>query len=605
MRFQKRILLNYFLLLVISVTVIAVLYWHASERRYASEEYAYLQTLAGQMTRQLELQYSSMEEAAESLLSDPDLLDDLKILATVPEGSSYRTDAEKNINIKLNTYHIVKRYYRVVIYNETGDVFASYDFDGRKVCDTIPPDQAAWTKQTVGRGGKPVLIRPHTDTWGQEQHREVYSLLREVLGYGAYVEVQQTKETLDRIFQIYDDNIHAMAMFGDGLLLYDTGTADQDEWDSYRQSGVEGQTDVFEVTNPVTGILEIVAASYSDLTGITVLLAENKGVIYDKMSGFLWLTCQMILVFAGLSAFLMYQGSKKMARPVDELRSLMEHATLDHPEGQISIENSIDEIRAQANAYEQMITRLRESLLKEKSLSYLQLQARYDLLQAQINPHFFHNVLNVISSRGLTLGDETICEICESLSGMLRYATGNRTRYVTVREELEYLEQYLYLMKLRYRHKIEYVIEVEEALSGQKVPKIVFQQIVENSIKHGFNSFGDVMKIHVLGRLLPDRGCWEMSFSDNGEGICQEKIQEITDRMADMKKALQDHDTSIEMEFGGMGLLNTYARLFLFFGEEAEFLIDGSAGGTRVLIRAPYREPYEEEEEDVSGFGGR
>ena len=102
MRFQKRILLNYFLLLVISVTVIAVLYWHASERRYASEEYAYLQTLAGQMTRQLELQYSSMEEAAESLLSDPDLLDDLKILATVPEGSSYRTDAEKNINIKLS-----------------------------------------------------------------------------------------------------------------------------------------------------------------------------------------------------------------------------------------------------------------------------------------------------------------------------------------------------------------------------------------------------------------------------------------------------------------------------------------------------------------------
>ena len=160
-------------------------------------------------------------------------------------------------------------------------------------------------------------------------------------------------------------------------------------------------------------------------------------------------------------------------------------------------------------------------------------------------------------------------------------------------------------MKLRYRHKIEYVIEVEEALNGQKVPKIVFQQIVENSIKHGFNSFGDVMKIHVLGRLLPDGGCWEMSFSDNGEGICQEKIQEITDRMADMKKALQDHDTSIEMEFGGMGLLNTYARLFLFFGEEAEFLIDGSAGGTRVLIRAPYREPYEEEEEDVSGFGGR
>ena len=137
MRFQKRILLHYGIILFISVAVISVLHYQSTRKQSLSEEYSYLQTLASQMTRHLELQYSSMEEAAEALLSDPDMLDNLRILVTVPEESSYRQDAEKNINIKLNTYHIVKRYYRVIAYNQLGDIFASYDFDERKVAGCV------------------------------------------------------------------------------------------------------------------------------------------------------------------------------------------------------------------------------------------------------------------------------------------------------------------------------------------------------------------------------------------------------------------------------------------------------------------------------------
>lgn len=288
MRFQKRILLHYGIILFVSVAVISVLHYQSTRKQSLSEEYSYLQTLASQMTRHLELQYSSMEEAAEALLSDPDMLDNLRILATVPGESSYRQDAEKNINIKLNTYHIVKRYYRVIAYNQLGDIFASYDFDERKVADTVPAAQEELTRQATGQKGKSVLIAPHTDPWGLKEQKKVYSLLKEVLGYKTYLEVQQTEESLEHIFSVYDEDIRVTAVFGEGKLLYGT-----------KENIPRGYPNA-----------ELVASSYSELTGVTVMVAENKSVVFRKMSGSLWVEWGALVLFAGLFAFFLYQASK-------------------------------------------------------------------------------------------------------------------------------------------------------------------------------------------------------------------------------------------------------------------------------------------------------
>ncbi len=585
MRFQKKILIHYVMFLAASVAVIMGIYWRSSKRRFQSEEYSRLQAMAEQMAKQMELRYSSMEAAGEALLSDRDLLDALKILNTVPTDSGYRDGAIKQVTVKLNTYYIVKRFYRVVIYNEAGDVFASYDFNSRKVVDSVPKEQEVWTCQAEKLRGKAVLIPLHKDLWGMYDKGCTFGLLRGIVGYGAYLEVQQTEDILNQIFNTYDDNIKVIAMFREGELFYNT--AGRETGERYGQMGLEGKTGVFQIKNPQTGNREIVSAVCSDLTGMTILLIEDSCVVMQKMSGFLALMCSVVLLFAGVFTVFLYHISKRMAEPVNQLRQRMENITMENLEDSIYIENSIDEIKALSDAYGQVIKRLKESLVKEKNLSYLQLQANYDLLQAQINPHFFYNVLNVLSARGLSLGDETICQICNSLSGMLRYATGNRVRYASIADEIGYLEKYLYLMKLRYQHKLEYTINAEEAIKSQKVPKIVFQQIVENSIKYGFDSGRSIVKISIEGRLNREKGQWEMHFQDNGGGISQKNIEGIEERMAQMRRTLRNNDTNIEMELGGMGILNTYARLVLFFGGSMEFSIKGDGEGTRVLIAAP------------------
>lgn len=586
MRFQKRLLLNFVCLLLIAAVAVCALSFQASRQRYRAEEYSYLRTMSRQMAQQLELEYNSMLEVTESILSDSTvILDNLKTLARTGEGSSYRVNAEKNIETRMDAYHIVKNYYRVLIYNEQGDIFASYNYDDRTVQNRIPEEQRIWVELATGRKGQPILMPIHKDPWGKKEGPNVYGILREILGYDCYLEVQQKEESLTRIFTVYDRNLRAVAIFGENEILY--GDESDPGMDFYRELGFRREDTVTEMKNPLTGKKEIVSSAYSELTGITVLVIEDSGVILEKMSGLLWNAFFLVALVMGLLIIFLNQVSRNMARPINELRRQMAQTSLDNMEDQIHIENSMDEIRALTQTYEELIRRLKEALTNEKNLTNLQLQARYDLLQAQINPHFFHNVLNVISSKGLMLGDESICEICGSLSDMLRYATGNKTRYTQIGEELKYLGEYLYLMKLRYQHKLEYQVETEEKLNAQLIPKIVFQQIVENSIRHGFNDSVNVMKIEVKGYLIDDGRKWAMEFRDNGTGIEEETAEKLQKDMENMRRQLMLHHEQIEMEIGGMGLLNTYARLILFFGDAIGFTIAGSAEGTVVKIEAP------------------
>lgn len=165
----------------------------------------------------------------------------------------------------------------------------------------------------------------------------------------------------------------------------------------------------------------------------------------------------------------------------------MENTGLENLDAELAVPDTDDEVQAVGIAYQNLMRRLNESIVKEKRMSLLQLQAQFDTLQAQVNPHFLYNVLNVISSRGIMDGDEEICEICGCLAAMLRYSTNTKERYATVEKELEYLERYIFLLKSRYEHRLEVEVDCEESVKHEQLPKIVLQQLVENNIQHGYN----------------------------------------------------------------------------------------------------------------------
>jgi two-component system sensor histidine kinase YesM len=250
----------------------------------------------------------------------------------------------------------------------------------------------------------------------------------------------------------------------------------------------------------------------------------------------------------------------------------------------VYLKSNDEDINALAETYETLMQRLDSAQKKEKQMSVMQLQAQFDMLQAQINPHFMYNVLNTISSRGFYDNDEVICEICGHLSSMLRYSTNNESRTVKLAEEIEYAKDFIYLLKARFGERLQVNLSIEKDMYEIQVPKVLLQQFVENAVSHGFDDHVVLMQIDVLGRRT-ETG-WEIHVLDNGSGISDEKREKVMGDIQMLKYRINTQENSLEFKIGGMGIANTYGRMYLMYGNRTIFELHNrtETHGMEVLI---------------------
>ena len=346
--------------------------------------------------------------------------------------------------------------------------------------------------------GKPILIAPHMDGWGIRESEEVFSLARKVQGgdFG-YIEVQYATDELKDIFEIPDSDIKVVAFLPGGEVLYQSEGLTGDLVSYMKKHPEVTKMDSITVSSDTS--MWASASEVSDNYGIRVVALEKKTEIVAGMK-----EAVMIALGMAVGCFVISMGvvifiASRLSKPLTALKDQMENTGLENLDAELAVPDTDDEVQAVGIAYQNLMRRLNESIVKEKRMSILQLQAQFDTLQAQVNPHFLYNVLNVISSRGIMDGDEEICEICGCLAAMLRYSTNTKERYATVEKELEYLERYIFLLKSRYEHRLEVEVDCEESVKHEQLPKIVLQQLVENSIQHGYNNSKNIMKIYVRG----------------------------------------------------------------------------------------------------------
>ena len=182
---------------------------------------------------------------------------------------------------------------------------------------------------------------------------------------------------------------------------------------------------------------------------------------------------------------------------------------------------------------------------------------------------------------------------------MLRYSTNNKERYVKTEQEMNYLENYLYLLRARYGDKISFDVSIDSAVRDKLLPKMTLHQFVENILAHAYGHSDRRMIIQVSGTMYSDH--WEIRVQDNGEGISEEKLREIREKIKNVRKNLENRG-GMEMEIGGMGLVNTYARCFLLYHDALIFSIRNlPSGGVEVTVGEWLNR---RSEDGISGVGG-
>jgi sensor histidine kinase YesM len=141
--------------------------------------------------------------------------------------------------------------------------------------------------------------------------------------------------------------------------------------------------------------------------------------------------------------------------------------------------------------------KLNEKELELSRLGALKTKAELDALHSKINPHFLYNALNSIADLSVTDGKKAR-RMTIALSDLFRYSINySNENYSTLKDELEMVDVYLQIEKIRFEDKLNYSLKIEEGLNHYLVPRFVLQPLVENAVKHGLKATGQMTEINI------------------------------------------------------------------------------------------------------------
>ena len=203
-------------------------------------------------------------------------------------------------------------------------------------------------------------------------------------------------------------------------------------------------------------------------------------------------------------------------------------------------------------------------------------KSEFDSLQAQINPHFLYNTLDIIVWQIENEKQSEAVHTVTALARFFRLSLGKGKNIVTVKDEIDHVKNYLMIQHMRFKNKFDYKFEVEDEVMEFSSLKLMLQPLVENAIYHGMEFMdGD--------GLITIRGWREnfdlyLSVEDNGLGMTEEKVAMV----------IAGKSTSVNGRGSGIGVKNVNERIKLYFGEDYGLTIDSEPDeGTKIIVHLP------------------
>lgn len=486
-------------------------------------------------------------------------------------------------HLKLNMFDIYGRYIHV------GDTSIFEKKDIEEIMDV------SWVEETLDAYGKKVLVFPRIPELN-ELSVPVFSLCR------AFAPETPTRETAilelqmeySYIERLLSDAIHnqkdkkKLYIYNEeGECFFPYGQEIPEKTDAYIKELVKnedtGQTGlqrtVDQNNRPV-----LFAFKASSLTEWTVIVAEAEE---DLLSPFYEFQ-QMIIGISILGIILMLGITNRIAaslsNPIKKLEKTVCSLDLNRLEESKLPEykDNIQELTSLYESFDKMKENLQSSLQNTIEARTQAVNAKMLALQSQMNPHFLYNTLSSISILAEDGENEKVVKMCEDLSMLLRYIASGNSAMVTIEEELKHTISYMNLIKVKYEERIQFRLEIEDKMKEIKVPKLMIQPLVENSVKYGLN----VTPPWVIGIYgICKNGYWYLEVKDNGTGFSDEYL----DNFRKEAKGISDENRPIpELEVNGMGILNLYLRLWLLYGDKMFFEIGNHAlGGAQITIGGP------------------
>ena len=316
---------------------------------------------------------------------------------------------------------------------------------------------------------------------------------------------------------------------------------------------------------------------YDGETGWTITSVVDQNRTLERLHTQQSLIMAVFAAVIAVLVFLIRYFIRDLTGSVNQVVSAMHEAERGNVHSRITVDGKMpEEVETIARQYNSMMDRILESSEKEKELSAQKQKAEIAALEAQINPHFLYNILDTINWIAIGRKEFEISRAITALASILRYGIDNSNGIVTVRDEYEWLKQYLLLQQTRLKEGFESRISIQPEAMDVRIHKLLIQPFVENAIVHGFDGISRKPVLGVEIRVYGDTGL-DIEISDNGKGIPPSELERFNRGVMP--------ETSKK---GHIGMKNALERMQMYYGARAEVRIQSEEGVyTKVTIRIP------------------
>ncbi|WP_040760872.1 sensor histidine kinase [Ruminiclostridium cellobioparum] len=310
-------------------------------------------------------------------------------------------------------------------------------------------------------------------------------------------------------------------------------------------------------------------SNIQDMTYISVVPFKE---ITRELNTSLKVTLSIVAVVIALAFIALSFLTMKITKPIKKMTVLMKKVEQGNLDVLINTDRK-DEIGTLGRSFNSMTRKLKILIEEVYKIQLSRKEAELKTLQAQINPHFLYNTLDVIYWTSRLENAPRTGEIVSALAKLFKLGLNKGSEITTIKKEVEHVQSYLTIQKYRYDEIPEFRIDVDESILEHSTIKLILQPFVENALVHGIAEMGGRGRVEILGRDQGKNICFEVI--DNGKGMEEDRIREI-------------FEENFESDQKGYGVRNVHKRIKLYFGQDYGVeIFSKTASGTKVVITIP------------------
>lgn len=297
----------------------------------------------------------------------------------------------------------------------------------------------------------------------------------------------------------------------------------------------------------------IITSSTIEANGWRVVLLNDKRQLYGNVESFITTSFILLVILFITVILLSFIIASKIVKPLEKLTSIMSNTDKDHFDIRFDVKYN-DEVGVLASAFNKMMDKiqlLNDDIVKRETYKRI---TEIKLLQMQIKPHFLYNSMETCRFL-VEMNSPKAKEMIQSISLFYKLSLNGVSDKTTIKDELEQIEYYLKIQKIRYSSVLEYTIFNEPQVADMEIPKFTLQPIVENAIYHGIKQKEG--KGNITISILVDTNII-ITITDDGIGMEENQLMQLRNKLRYNKPE----------NSGGIGLINVNQRIKLRYGDQ-------------------------------------